>query len=197
MAIGSSVAVILLTFVFCAMNYVSTFMLIAKYKRSKTTQIEASDPDVDTAQASRIDLDKILSNKQATHLFMLHLSKEYSIECLLSYIEFTQYRQYLVSEMDKLGMNPDYSSNLSDVPQSPQTSTPSEPHHQSFPSNIPQSLIVSDSTKHTHADSTQDEELLCSAKIKAHKLYAKYIQNGSEFEINISHGRRENLDVLE
>merc|ERR1719245_1308139 len=47
-----------------------------------------------TAEADII-INDILNNVDTIHLFMIHLSNEYSIECLLSFIEFWQYIEYL------------------------------------------------------------------------------------------------------
>ena len=97
------------------------------------------------------------------------------MEVLLSYIEFTQFQNYLTEIMD--------------------IKTKSKMKRIEFPSNIPISAIIEtkESVK-TSADG--DDELIAAAKIKAYKLHNKYSRIGAEFEINISYAERERLNRI-
>ena len=94
------------------------------------------------------------------------------MECLLSYIEFTQYQQYLINNfIDELNQNIVNKINIV-----------------SFPSNVPISSIIS--TKQINDNPVSEN------KMKAFKLYKKYIECESEYEINISGEKRKKLDGI-
>eukprot|EP01083_Nonionella_stella_P007582 21862_1 len=199
--IVSSIGVILLTMVFFAMLCVSTFMLI-KYKQKQQYHIDSPS----SMSSAQVQLKQILSNKKAMHLFMLHLSKEYSIECLLSYIEFTQYQQYVENGMMEIALRDGDGSSVD-----PPTKTKSKTHRP-FASNIPMSCIVSSSHLSVNADGIEEEdddhedenkpkraedELLHAAKVcdcVFHiELSIDHNLNQSELEINISGRSRQIL----
>eukprot|EP01083_Nonionella_stella_P125297 378920_1 len=105
----------------------------------------------------------ILGDNDALHLFMLHLSCEYSMELLLAFIEFSQYLEYLEersSTNSEQNASPDLDSFI-------------------LSDSVPLSSIV----ENTHKEH--------GFKLKAYELYYKYIARGSEYEINIS-GRLRN-----
>ena len=63
-----------------------------------------------------------------------------------------------------------------------------------FPKNIPQSEIIEPEEQiPIDLASDHDDVIIYDAKIKARKLYEKYIKPGSEFEINICSEEREKL----
>ena len=62
-----------------------------------------------------------------------------------------------------------------------------------FPPNIPQSEIVEDNKLILVIDMAGEDTFLDNAKIKAHKLWKKYIMPGSEFEKNIEASKRSTL----
>ena len=47
-----------------------------------------------------ITVDMMLSDEALIHAFMVHLSQEYSMEILSSYIEFTQFQKYIARTDD-------------------------------------------------------------------------------------------------
>eukprot|EP01084_Bolivina_argentea_P019171 35652_1 len=123
---------------------------------------------------------KCLSNAKIFDLFMRFLAKEFSIECLLSYVEFVQFKQYLRKRMHntsggnnneqddekKEDINVETDTDLSVV----------------FPSSVPNSEIV------------YSEDV--SIKAKIYKFYLKYIRKNSEFEINVLDSTRKGLHNL-
>eukprot|EP01084_Bolivina_argentea_P149659 261409_1 len=129
-----------------------------------------------------ITLQMVLSDETTLNLFMNHLSTEYSMEILLSAIEIMQYQNYVKKLMDKHLYNPRSSAQ--------------------FVHSIPTSEILdaSERLNDIQMDNT-DEWNICNAKIKAHKLYNKYMIESAEFEINISGQMRytlsETLENLE
>ena len=103
------------------------------------------------------------------------------MECLLSFIEFTQYQEYVMKVYQEL-----HSSELQ---------CDNEINITKFPSNIPQSAIVSAPMQieiqfHGESDNFDD---LYDLKKKAHRIYQRYIVNDAEFEINISGTQRDSI----
>eukprot|EP01084_Bolivina_argentea_P263062 445120_1 len=147
-----------------AMNFVSTFIISEKNRAMSSETGKAE-------TSTHITLDMVLSNKTAFHWFMLHLSQEYSMECALSYIEFMQYQNYLLQSINMATIN--------------------KIRHTRFPSNIPISEIIEYDDK--LPDDYEGDILLSVAKIKAHKIFNKYVKNYAEFEINISFEQRGRL----
>ena len=86
------------------------------------------------------------------------------MENLLAFIEFTQFQQYLKGEMNA-------ENNDADV----------DPIK--FANNIPTSLILEEKED-------ANDDILYDAKVKAYRIYGKYVAVGSEFEINVSYESR-------
>ena len=92
------------------------------------------------------------------------------MECLLSFIEFSQFEQVAMLHLDD-------PSSLNY-------------HFISFPSNIPLSAIIEDT------QCADDGDVVVRMKVMAHKLYLKYIREQSEFEINIGSRLRRHSDAI-
>merc|ERR1712228_162369 len=139
-----------------------------KFTRVNSTKLRSPS----TAEADII-LNDILNNVDTIHLFMIHLSNEYSIECLLSFIEFWQYIEYLkVNIRNKLE-----TKEITDNDDKPYIALTVE-----LPDTLVQSKIV------TNLDTDY--------KRKAYDLYTKYIVIGCAYEINISgHLRQKFIDL--
>ena len=88
------------------------------------------------------------------------------MECLLAFIEFSQFERYLLSQIDIKERNE------SDI----------DVKLINFPSNIPMSIIVEETIEKTK---DVDDGKMYDIKMRAYRLYKKYIEMGSEFEINI------------
>ena len=161
-----------------------------------------------------LHLVKILRNKDAFDLFMQHLSSEFSMECLLAFTEFTQFRMLLesdesfmsrtknesvdketytqpesscvdVNEQQRINLEtpstePSVSEQVSTTPEKKKRVQPYK--RVVLPTDIPQSIIVygkrdviNDMTRYRHI---------------ALELFKKYVEIGSEFEINVSYAMR-------
>ena len=187
------VMVPLVILILFGMSYVSTFGIMNKNKsnfyterglyggRSTTAMCKEDHIAVELKLAklrkrvckinsSQITMEQILSSKKPLNLFMNHISKEYSTECLLSYIEFSQFQQYLLQQMRHECEYLDKPIILYDTP-----------------SDIPMSHII------VHDDDDNDEIINC-AKMKARKLYNKYIKFEADYEINIAGTLRHELE---
>ena len=130
-----------------------------------------------------IKLSSVIQNGKSFDLFMIHLSMEFSMECLLSFVEFVQFKQhmynhitinntYTISESEKdkyIGFDQDL-----DI---------------KFPDNVPKSSIV-------YSEDNGTINFNQNNRIIAKKLYAKYIEIKSEFEINIPHKMRQKLKAF-
>merc|ERR1711933_506950 len=84
----------------------------------------SSIPSKSKEKVQKIRLRAVLSHKISIHTFMLHLSKEYSMELLLAAIEFVQYQQYILPHLN----NNDYDLNVHKLVE--------------FHSNVPKTYIV-------------------------------------------------------
>eukprot|EP01084_Bolivina_argentea_P148361 259402_1 len=171
--------------IFFMLNYVSTFALIRKNMDTKQKIPNAHHKIYDS-----ITLNDILSNKNSVHLFMVYLTAEYSIECLLSVIELGQFEKFICELMKKHG--------------TPTKLPTLQLEHVIKNSNIPTSDILENQERLQNfisesAASRSNSVIieLNEAKLKAHKLYNKYIRIGSEFEINLpSYMRKQIANIL-
>ena len=90
------------------------------------------------------------------------------MECLLSYIEIRQFQEYMInSSYEQIKIHDEYYKEID------------------LASNLPVSSIITDDV-----EQKKEEDNL---KLKAYELYGKYMEQGSEFEINISWRQREAL----
>ena len=109
-----------------------------------------------------LSLDKILKEQRFFDGFMQHLIKEFCMENLLALIEFVQFREFMIDVFDideeilgNVATNFDYE----------------------FPPDVPLSDIVFD------VDGDQEKiDKHTWIRMKAHRLYTKYIRLSSEFE---------------
>lgn len=98
----------------------------------------------------------------------------FSMECLLAYIELTQFQSYIIKQnKDNDKINEDTLKKIKII---------------EFPSSIPMSKIVEEDTKISKFNTIKNSAY--EYKLKAHKLFDKYIKIGSEFEINLSYQQR-------
>eukprot|EP01083_Nonionella_stella_P070965 190263_1 len=112
-----------------------------------------------------IKLDEILQNNEHFTCFMKHLANEFSMELLLSLVEFIQFKQLIHEQMqDTSTEQPNAHLQFSDI---------------ELAKCIPQSSIVHD----------PEDEL----EVKALKIYNKYVAVGSEWEINVHSAVRQQL----
>eukprot|EP01083_Nonionella_stella_P198833 729701_1 len=119
----------------------------------------------------------ILKNYDLLVKFMQHLIKEFSMECLLALIEFHQFRSHVMERFHLCE----------------ETETTTSRVNIAFSENVPKSDIV---YTQELQDNEKDDDAYVLCKLKACKLYHKYIKNGAEFEINISHRSRVGLTQL-
>jgi len=152
--------------------FISTFWVL---QQIKVSQQKDSNIPVQSENHS-LQIYDILQDKELIDLFMQHLIEEFSMECLLSVIEFQQFKSYSMQQLN---------INTTDMGDAIKTVI--------FPDNVPQSNIV----YNDHGEETEGEgDMLLLFKIKAYKLYEKYIKIGTEFEINISYRTRGTLQYL-
>ena len=105
--------------------------------------------------------------------------KQTSIECLLSFVEMVQFKQYMKKRMDsKISGGGDEEQKEDDNDRSIRGDSDLDID---FPESVPNSDMI-------HND---DGDV--SIKAKIHKFYSKYIRINSEFEINILDSTRKKL----
>lgn len=165
-----TVAIFSIPYALFGMVYLSTFSVMSRNECSEDMQ---SDKARDVEIFSRSDnaendgmfirLKDVLCHPETLNLLMVYLGKEYSMECLLSLIEFVHFQLFIYGEMkeeQRITLPDNFKiCRLSD--------------------NVPSSGIVKNRN--------------LSPKAKAVKLYEKYVETGGEFEINISSDTRRRL----
>lgn len=128
-----------------------------------SSSIDESRQSLQSHQHIDITLYQVLGHIKSFELYMVHLSKEFSLECLLSLIEFVEYQKLilqLITNDDSNNNNDSLWCNMIKLPE-----------------YVPRSAIVYGDAK--------GKNRIENCKIKGWCLYIKYIQEGSDFEINI------------
>jgi len=166
---------------------------------SVQSPLAVDDGNLTPKMSSDAILRDILKEETSLDSFMLHLAKSYSMEILLSLIEFVQYQQWLDETLNVDPNDVEKKSNriLIDLDlnvHSPEISI-------EFPSNIIVSEIIENDESELINVHEWSEEMvqIQRTKIKAHRLYEKYISEAKAgYEINISFAERRRLrDLLE
>eukprot|EP01083_Nonionella_stella_P164595 545256_1 len=142
----------------------------------------SSNPKQCVSRVGDVTLPQVLKNETTFNSFMQHLIKEFSIEIMLALIELSQFQE----RMRALALSTD------------QNIANQEEWKLSFDlldglSYIPQSSIVFDALNEEEVNTFQHMIMTDITKrkqmeflIRAHKIYEKYFDSGSDFEINIS-----------
>ena len=172
--------------------FISTFWVTVHIKRQEKILYEIELQRKVTG--TDISLEEIFRNNDLFNLYMQHLIKEFSMECLLSLVEFTQYKQHAIQifMIDDNEFQQDISFD--------------------FPADVPLSDIVygdisgvkseamlrieSNSTGNASVSAPLEVNNMEIFKNKAHELYLKYVAMGSEFEINVSYRTRLGMDKI-
>ena len=159
-------------FIFFSMPFLSTYWVLKHTKSLKDAQYIYSD-QLQREDDQTLTLRAILSADDTINLFMKQLIDDFSMECLLAFVEFHQFRQYAISTLNVV----DEKDNAQFM------------DHWNFAENIPRSSIVYD-------DDEKNDDVMHEMKNKAYQLYTKYVKNGAELEINIRGLTRKRLNRL-
>eukprot|EP01083_Nonionella_stella_P158064 513901_1 len=130
---------------------------------------------MNTESQKRVYLDEIFINKVYTQYFIHHVIKEFSLECVLSWIEMRQFGYYLYTQLKALD------ANLS-------TDPTINPDIEPLAQHVPQSTIV-----YCEEINDRKEKVMHNFKDKFVALYDKYIEDKAEYEVNISYELKEKL----
>eukprot|EP01083_Nonionella_stella_P135292 411578_1 len=159
------------------MTMVSTLFVIGKTEKRDAMSFMHAHTALSKGKSKekrQYTMDCILETKETFHLFMAHLSKEFSLECLLAYVEMTQFQQYMI----------DNNTNNNKIAQE----TIDKLKLLIFPSSIPMSHIVDDDIQLFKFKNIKNNDV--QYKLKLAKLFAKYVKIGAPYEINISYSQR-------
>eukprot|EP01084_Bolivina_argentea_P142406 250186_1 len=116
-------------------------------------------------------LKNTLNDNELINEFFVHLSHEFSVELLLAFVEFIQFRNVMMNDDEFVINDKDKLNDQIKI---------------TLPENLPKSYIVHEKYKHI---SINVDKYLSIAK----NLFDKYIYYGAEFEINISYQCRQNI----
>jgi len=173
------------TVMFC-MIYVSTNGVISKNAHNVNptqSRFDLNNMKLEKAESasprSPRTFHEILQDKLAFHEFFNHLFSEYSTELLLCFIEINQYEQYVID----CGFFDESELSSIDIVE--------------LHSEVPLSFIVKSNFAVNGVIGTQcPDEQQYNVRMKAHKLWQKYIAENSELCINISSKMRKKLTNL-
>ena len=168
--------------------------------------------DLSITSSSNIEFNRILSNEKQLNAFVNYLSKEFSIETLTSYIEFTQFQHFLIlnNKVDSANMK----SNVVFADSVPLSNL--LPEIKRGRSNImdldgddvkvemgkltkiykgigSQIVMTREEEKEIETETKEDDEELIDFKYRIHELWKKYVKP-SPNEINISDQDRMQLE---
>eukprot|EP01084_Bolivina_argentea_P131667 232384_1 len=140
-------------------------------------RISTNSPGITTS----CKLHRILSNERAFKIFMQHLAKEFSMECLLCFVETIQYKFAFKKRCDLI--NCELIDDDMDVSQPPMAEA------------APMSFIVKTGFDCISKYKQNDDPatVIKESKNVCLKLFQKYIDIGSELEVNISYETRTRL----
>ncbi len=128
-----------------------------------SVQMPSSNTSKPSPKYKRISLTELIEDSIMFHTFMAHLATEFSMECLLAIVEFTEYTEYCIENFkDYLSSKHDYKSQLVKLP-----------------CDIPQSLIVYGSK--THRSQSVNNLRSLQSTIESKLMDA----NGSDVIVNI------------
>ncbi|ETO36393.1 hypothetical protein RFI_00671 [Reticulomyxa filosa] len=150
--------------------------------KSHNTETNPSSP------TKKIRLRQVLQHRKTLDLFAQHLVSEFSIECLLSVIEFSQFRLLLGTpqkspEEAKDAKDAKDSKDAKDAKDMKDDSIVDLPH-----SKLPQSQIVYGQFHMKSEWKKSGDAQLDEYKIRAYYLFIRYINSSTaELEINISY----------
>ena len=149
-----------------------------------------------------IKLLHIIQNIEGFEAFVVHLSYEFCTETLLSFTEIIQYQQYISLFMKQKSINIDHEisikSNESTI--GPINTNQSSDYNKSLferiklPKQLPKSSIVYDGMDEHYTQNIHENEFINMMKIKAYKLYKKYVAVGIQYQVNISYSTRKGIE---
>eukprot|EP01083_Nonionella_stella_P313080 1122157_1 len=152
---------------------------------SNIDSVHSSNSKQCASRLADMTLRQVLKNEAMFDSFMQHLIKEFSMEIMLALIELSQFQESMHAFALTIDENIMISNQewkfacdlLTDL------------------SYIPQSSIVFDALNEEEVNTYKHVEDVTKQKqmeflIRSHKIYDKYFDSGSDFEINISFGQR-------
>ncbi len=136
-------------------------------------------PRRQAAEGKKFKLKQLLRHKKSLDMFAYHLVREFSIECLVSIIEFSQLKEAFLS-------NEEFMGNVTQADQGDDLTKGMI----KFPEEVPKSdLVWGPLSSISRNDLENDDSTrLKEFKLRVWTLYDRYIVDGGDLEINISYG---------
>eukprot|EP01083_Nonionella_stella_P188682 696024_1 len=166
--------------------------------RSPSSQ-SGSAPPSPMSNARKLNLVDLLADDAHVELFINHLMKEFNMEVWISFVEFVRFQEHMI---ELFNLNPDDYYTYALCQSIPKATTIV---NTSVEAIAAQALKRSSSNRfsgtYTEMDEKNEDEsaqttkIICGKSV-ARKLFVKYIQTGSEYEINISFDQRNQFEKM-
>jgi len=157
-----------------------------------SSQLKAAGNGNTAEHEAKVTLSTMFNELKYLNEFFAHLSREFSMECLLSLIEFIQFQQYILLHMQQYKNF--YYKQFSNVSGMRNTVA--------LPKGVPRSTIIDADREqlveqYLHNESGRIVSVMEREQVRvrliAYELYKKYVAIGSEWEINIAYETRGQL----
>eukprot|EP01083_Nonionella_stella_P036250 98925_1 len=137
----------------------------------------------DSVKHNKIKLCDVLMHYEGFELFMQHLTKEFSVECMLSLVEMVQFQQSVYKCMKEFYGKHGGDTNRKQFEEFENYIKMKSPwfHSLRFPKDVPLSGIVCDARK----DEMNMLDAIQRCKCKAYDIYKKYIDYDAMLQINL------------
>ena len=167
-----------------SMNFLQKSLQKVNGQIDGTPDLYQRAPSRPSEELEQFTLEQVLGHRKSFELYMVHLSKELSLESLLSILEFIEFQKMVLHLME---------SEKSENVQSAEDLKRIIPdnlwcHTFVLPDTLPQSAIV--------RGDARGKDALEDCKIKAWALFTKYVQKESDFEINIPGEMRAKFETM-
>eukprot|EP00485_Elphidium_margaritaceum_P021891 CAMPEP_0202716830 /NCGR_PEP_ID=MMETSP1385-20130828/105393_1 /ASSEMBLY_ACC=CAM_ASM_000861 /TAXON_ID=933848 /ORGANISM="Elphidium margaritaceum" /LENGTH=473 /DNA_ID=CAMNT_0049378763 /DNA_START=369 /DNA_END=1790 /DNA_ORIENTATION=+ len=162
-------------------------------------------------QKNAISMHDILSRNESFTAFTFHIVKEFSVEILVSYVEFTQLLQYLFTNYDEMISVQVHDSEVDDILIDLPSTAPlsyiiKTATNGELAANKKRTSVFGGSAKRETKESPTEQRGLVPQRNKndvkllvlfiGSSLYNKYVKKNAELEINISSGLRKKFMAL-
>ena len=140
----------------------------------------------DLARIDTSSLEEMLKKEETFEIFMDHLSREWSMECLLAFVEISQFQLVMSTEFGSVGMD------LTDMQQKLLDNKDLEKSFIVYHKKIEDVMIMNGMENVDEEKKWDLRDRMIVMKLRAVILYGKYVADG-DLQINISYEQHQKL----